>query len=385
MKNRKALIVGGSNGIGLSITLQLIEEGYEKIYVIDRSEPDCDKFNQIEYIKLNLISDDYSVFDKIDDIDTLIITAGFGRVCEFDKIDEVEIVNSFKVNSISVIRIIKKYYDKLICKDNFDCAIMGSIAGLISSPMFSVYGATKASLCKFIESINIELEMKGSNNRILNVSPGALKGTKFSGGDNSLELNKNISKEILSRMFKKETLFIPDYETIYKNVLYNYYKNAYEFGKDSYRYKKNSGRENLIKQVKVGYLSGTFDLFHIGHLNLLRKAKQYCDYLVVGVHKDGSHKNKEIFIPLEERMEIVRNIKYVDNVIQALPEDDDVYDLINYNYLFVGSDYKGTERFNRYEEKFKDKNVEIVYFPYTIQTSSTKIRSAIENKEVEVI
>ncbi len=134
-------------------------------------------------------------------------------------------------------------------------------------------------------------------------------------------------------------------------------------------------------QVRIGYLSGTFDLFHIGHLNLLRRAKEYCDYLVVGIHKDASHKGKEAFIPYDERCDIVRNIKYVDKVIQSLPEDDEVYrqGIVKYDYLFVGSDYKGTERFNRYEAYFADKNVSIVYFPYTKGTSSTRLRDALDS------
>ena len=75
----------------------------------------------------------------------------------------------------------------------------------------------------------------------------------------------------------------------------------------------------------VGYLSGTFDLFHIGHLNILKRAKENCDYLVVGIHRDGSHKGKKTFIPFEERMEIVKSIKYVDEVIESEREDCDVY------------------------------------------------------------
>lgn len=128
---------------------------------------------------------------------------------------------------------------------------------------------------------------------------------------------------------------------------------------------------------KVGYLSGTFDLFHIGHLNLIRRAKEYCDYLIVGVHKDASHKGKETFINFEERKAIVGAIKYVDEVIESEREDSDVWAHHKYDMLFVGSDYKGTERFNRYEEYFADKGVEIVYFPYTQGTSSTKLREAL--------
>ena len=130
----------------------------------------------------------------------------------------------------------------------------------------------------------------------------------------------------------------------------------------------------------VGYLSGTFDLFHIGHLNILKRAKENCDYLVVGIHRDGSHKGKKTFIPFEERMEIVKSIKYVDEVIESEREDCDVYlkGRVKYDKLFVGSDYKGTERFNRYEKLFEGTGVQIVYFPYTKGTSSTQLRDALE-------
>lgn len=136
--------------------------------------------------------------------------------------------------------------------------------------------------------------------------------------------------------------------------------------------------ENKKSMVKIGYLSGTFDLFHVGHLNLLERAKKYCDYLVVGVNKNAAHKGKVTFTPLEERMRIVGAIGIVDKVIEAYPEDDEAWNEIKYDYLFVGSDYKGSERFNRYEEYFVDKNVEIIYFPYTQGTSSSKLREALD-------
>jgi glycerol-3-phosphate cytidylyltransferase-like family protein len=99
---------------------------------------------------------------------------------------------------------------------------------------------------------------------------------------------------------------------------------------------------------------------------------------VVGVHKNASHKGKTVFIPFEERCEIVKNIKYVNHVIESKPEDCDVYDDLKYNFLFVGSDYQGTPRFDRYEKFFQDKNVKIIYFSYTDGTSSTKLREVLE-------
>lgn len=129
--------------------------------------------------------------------------------------------------------------------------------------------------------------------------------------------------------------------------------------------------------MRIGYLSGTFDLFHVGHLNLLRRAKDACDYLIVGINADASHKGKQTFIPFEERLEIVGAIKYVDKAVPACKEDSEAWEVWHYAKLFVGSDYKGSERFNRYEEYFADKGVEIVYFPYTQGTSSTQIRECI--------
>jgi glycerol-3-phosphate cytidylyltransferase len=375
---KRALVVGGSNGIGLSIVNQLLKRNYSHVYIIGRSQPDISFDDRVEFIRFNLLNDDYSVFDHINDIDTLIITAGFGRIAPFESFNESEIINSFKVNSISVLRIVRKYYHLISSDNDFYCSVMGSIAGLVSSPLFSVYSATKSALCKFIESINIELEMEGSTNRILNVAPGSINGTKFSNGENDLSLTKDLANEIIDRMYRHEEMFIPDFQNIYKDVLSRYHENSHDFGIDSYNYKKQIGRVNVKPQLKIGYLSGTFDLFHIGHLNLLQRAKEYCDYLVVGVHFDASHKNKQVYVPFNERVAILENIKYVDKVIQSYTEDDAAYKEVKYNYLFVGSDYKGTARFNRYEEYFKEKDVEIIYFPYTDGTSSTQLRAVID-------
>lgn len=117
---------------------------------------------------------------------------------------------------------------------------------------------------------------------------------------------------------------------------------------------------------------------------MLRRAKKECDYLIVGVHSDASHKGKTTFIDFESRKAIVGAIKYVDKVVMSCKEDCDAWELWHYNRLFVGSDYKNTERFRNYEEFFKDKNVEIVYFPYTKGVSSTDIRNELKNEDVKI-
>lgn len=380
---KKALVIGGSNGIGLAIALQLAERGAAQVVIIDKDEPAVPLPAGVAFVRHNLLDDDLAFLPDPADVDALVFTAGFGRVAPFESILQAEISNQFQVNAVSPVKVLRHFFPRMRQPQPFHCAVMGSIAGWVSSPLFALYSATKAALCKAIEALNVELEMCGTPNRILNVSPGSIKGTRFNGGDNDLSLTSALAAEIVERMLAGETLFIPDYEEVYKGVIDRYRADAHQFGVDSYRYKMKSGRFNMSPQVKIGYMSGTWDLFHIGHLNMMKRAKQYCDFLVVGVHKDASHKGKDTFIPFEERMEIVRNVKWVDQVIPSLPEDSDVYKtgLVKYDMLFVGSDYKGTERFNRYEEYFADKGVKIIYFPYTQSTSSTQIRNLIISRQ----
>ena len=119
---------------------------------------------------------------------------------------------------------------------------MGSIAGFMSSPLFAIYGASKAALKIFIESVNVELEKAGTTNRILNVSPGSIKGTAFYNGKTDLRLTENLAKDILSHLEAKDDLFIPMYDEIFKEVLARYAADFREEGRHSYEYKMQSGR-----------------------------------------------------------------------------------------------------------------------------------------------
>lgn len=380
---KKALIVGGTSGIGLAIAVRLLQQGCEHLYIVGKDEVVKEDlpsdvrvsfFEKAEIYTLDLTHEDYSLFDEIQDIDTLVVSAGFGRACSFETLKEKEISNLIKCNELAVIQIIKKYYSYIHSNNDFFTLVLGSIAGHISSPLFSVYSASKAGLCRFVESINAELDGEGLSNRILDVSPGSLKGTSFNGGANKIDQLLPLASQIMEKMYSREVLYIPEYENIYREVIERYRTNPIEYGKHSYEYKMKSGRIKEAPQLVVGYLSGTFDLFHIGHLNLLRRAKEHCDYLIVGVHKDASHKGKETFVPFEERVEILKGCKYVDEVVESCKEDSDAWDKHHYDILFVGSDYKGTERFLNYEKYFSDKCVKIVYFPYTKETSSTQLR-----------
>lgn len=240
----RVLVVGGANGIGLSIAKELCKKKTtEKVYIIDKSPLDEKyKENKIESVVFDLTNDNYSIFERYSDIDGLMVTAGFGRLALFESIPMEMISAYFNVNTIAVIRIIKQFYERLLSKEDFYCGVMVSIAGFMSSPFFSLYGASKAALKIFIESVNVELEKAGSDNRILNVSPGAIKGTRFAGGDNDLAQTQALAKEIITNMESKADLFIPHYEDIYKYVLERYHLDFRAEGRHSYEYKMNSGR-----------------------------------------------------------------------------------------------------------------------------------------------
>ena len=126
----------------------------------------------------------------------------------------------------------------------------------------------------------------------------------------------------------------------------------------------------------VGYTTGVFDMFHVGHLNILKKAKSHCDYLIVGVSTDElviKYKNKKPIIPFEDRKEIISSIKYVDEVFPVTHRNKiEAFNEIGYDVLFVGDDWKGDNVFKELEEFLIKKGSKIKYFPYTKSVSSTK-------------
>ena len=241
---KRLIVVGGANGIGLSIAKVLTSRNKtEKVYIVDKA-PLADEYQEdkIESFQFDLTSEDYSVFDLFTDVDGLMITAGFGRLALFEDIDEKMIPLYFNVNTIAVIRVIKHFYNRLLSKENFYCGVMVSIAGFMSSPFFSLYGASKAALKIFIESVNVELEKAGTTNRILNVSPGSIKGTSFNQGTTDLNLTEELANDIITHLEAKDDLFIPKYDETFKEVLNRYHDDFRAEGLHSYEYKKNSGR-----------------------------------------------------------------------------------------------------------------------------------------------
>ena len=128
----------------------------------------------------------------------------------------------------------------------------------------------------------------------------------------------------------------------------------------------------------VGYTQGTFDMFHIGHLNLIKRAKEQCDYLIVGVNSDElvlSYKNKHTIVPLDERIETVSALMYVDKVVICSTLDKmAAYLEHKFDIVFIGDDWKNSDRWKDTENSLSKVGVKVVYLPYTKNTSSTLLR-----------
>jgi glycerol-3-phosphate cytidylyltransferase len=136
-----------------------------------------------------------------------------------------------------------------------------------------------------------------------------------------------------------------------------------------------------VARKRIGYAPGVYDMFHIGHLNILRKSRLACDYLIAGVVSDDLSrraKGKSPVIPLAERLEIVRSIRYVDEAVaEDVPTKLEMWQRLQFDVIIKGDDWRGTDKGNRLEREFAEVGVEVFYLPYTVHTSSTMLRQAL--------
>jgi glycerol-3-phosphate cytidylyltransferase len=145
--------------------------------------------------------------------------------------------------------------------------------------------------------------------------------------------------------------------------------------------------ETYMKEQLIGYTTGVFDMFHIGHLNILKNAKSQCDHLIVGVSTDElvkQYKNKKPIIPFEERIEIVKSIKYVDEVVPQISMDKrQAWETLHYNVLFHGSDWKGSEMYDKVIRDLEEVGVKVVFLPHTQGVSSTLLADVLYKMQIE--
>lgn len=140
----------------------------------------------------------------------------------------------------------------------------------------------------------------------------------------------------------------------------------------------------MSKKIKIGFTDGVYDMFHVGHLNMIREAKKRCDYLIVGVHSDEiveEYKNRKTVIKENDRCEIVGAIKEVDRaVINKTRDKIKLWELYHFDTIFIGDDWKGTERWNNFEKVLAEIGVSVEYIPYTQGISTTQIREKLSEK-----
>jgi len=201
---KRALIVGGAHGLGLDLAKELSSrDTVEIVYVVDIDYvAEADLNDKIMSFQFDLKAERYAFFDRFSDVDALIFTAALKEKAPFQEIPYTSIINAFNVNTIPALRLIDKFYDKIASDEDFYCAVNISSLGFMPVPMFSVYGATKAALKSFIETVNTELRNASKKNRIMGIVSVAT--------ETSPEVDKaNDIKGILSQMERKWELYFP--------------------------------------------------------------------------------------------------------------------------------------------------------------------------------
>lgn len=341
-EKNKCVVIGGTSGIGAAFT-EKVTADYAEVYVIGLGDPLVTREN-VTAIELDLSRDDLSEFYKvIDECDTLIITAGIGRVDYFENLPVPEIEKTIAINFTNTVKLLKRFYGKLLSGENTYCLTMGSLAGEISSPLFSIYGATKAALNRFTESVNIELECRGSSNRITNVMPISFRGSSFNGGLTDTDALSQLADECLEKMYEHAASYIPDYEETCRGILERYHANPHKFGLSSFEYKIAGNRISTRKMYRVGYIQGDFTYVGLREIEVLRNARAQCDRLVVGVLANHSDTLACDSLSFSDRFEYLSAIRYVTECVLVSVPLTQAWDENDYDVLFIAETCEGFE------------------------------------------
>lgn len=324
-----------------------------------------------------VISKDFSNIENIvNDIaqinpDVIINCIGIGQIREFSELSRSEIESEFVVNAEFPTMIWKE----INSFSNLKFALnISSVSADLPSPMFASYSASKAYISKIIETINAENFVNDKEFVITDAHLFNFKNShNFSNGNNDVDpFSVDRIAFVLKAMFNKERkVFEEQFTEVKKRSEINYEN----FVRKSYEDKK----ERVSKKFNIGYLTGSFDMFHFGHINLIRRASHLCDSLVIGIHQNGDRKGVKFVHSLDERILNLKSLRFVSEVIVTSGEDDADWELVKYNTLFVGSDYKGTDRFEKYEKSL-DGKAKIVYLERTAGVSSTQLRELEDRK-----
>ena len=234
----KIVIIGGTSGLGLSLAIELRKRfGQSNILIVGRNKPNklCDKYN-FNFHKIDLSSPNYE-WKFCQNSNYIIYTSGVGKISKFDEIEDKDINKIISINAINVIQLINSKKKELKLLDDCKISVVTSIASKIPSPLFAIYGATKAMVSSYISSINIELKKEGFKNQIIEIAPGYIEGTSLYGKKTDLKKLHKVSKIILDNIDENKNFIIPENEKMYLEIIERAQKDPFEFGSESYDYK----------------------------------------------------------------------------------------------------------------------------------------------------
>lgn len=240
----KIVIIGGTSGLGLSLAIELRQRlNNSSILIIGRNKPEalCKKYN-FDFHKIDL-SLPNSNWKFCQNSNYIIYAAGVGKISKFDEVEDEDINKTISINATNVVQLINSKKKELMSLDDCKISVVTSIAGKIPSPLFAIYGASKALVSSYISSINIELKKEGSKNQIIEIAPGYIEGTSLYGKKTDLEKLHKISKIILDNIDKNKNVIIPENEKMYLEIIEKAKKNPLEFGSESYDYKNLKQKE----------------------------------------------------------------------------------------------------------------------------------------------
>lgn len=359
---KKAIILGSNSYLGLLIEEILKKQGIN-VQVIGKEN----KAYQLATSKLGIYSELIALI-KAEKPDILINCVGSGVISDYES-SLIDIELDLRINTLFPLNIFVPLLEDIDYILNIN-----SVAIALPSPLFASYAASKAYTAKYIETINAE-NINSSNKAVItdvhlfnfSNSPSFGDGTHANHKTNLARINKTIDA-----MFMRQTNY---FEAPFFEV-----KKRSEFERIAFiERSQNQKIQRVHKKRIIGYLTGSFDLFHYGHLKLIARAASQVDVLVVGVHNSGAWKGKNFHDTLTIRKQNIKALRYVDRVITTSGEDDQDWENVHYNYLFVGDDYQNSKRFNKYEKTLKNK-AKIIYLPRTKNISSTFLRETIKNK-----
>lgn len=244
--NKKVAIIGGTSGLGLAIADYLLKKtDCNKVLVTGRNEPRKTFGDfRFSYFELDLCDNNLG-WSFLNEYDVIIYSAGCGRIGRFSDFNDGEIEQTMLVNAIRPMSLITFLHARLLSEQDLKLVFITSISAKLSSPLFAIYGASKACISNYIESVNTELEHLTTGNRITEIAPGYIQGTSFYGKATDLNELECVVSKVVQSFSEKDLFIIPENNLLYQEKIREYQSDPKKFGRESYKYKLKAIEERL--------------------------------------------------------------------------------------------------------------------------------------------